>query len=244
MIVSCGKPGDPPSVSETASPQPHFEATPEQASSTPSPRAQFANRIWTTSLGKMYDRFLDSTTDSESLPVLARQIADKILSNADQTIAMIAAIRMMNEDLYVTREADDDVLARISMLDQELAKGRQLIETNTLEMIAGRIPFVFLATIPIGSPLVRAEFKEFIKGHGRRTVAWFKNVSRPPAPVIHWRRIKSSEFFTDYEIGKPIDDLAKTKIPLALVQWLKTERQFQTPAEDLSSAEIEATANF
>lgn len=66
------------------------------------------------------------------------------------------------------------------------------------------LPFFFLASLPVGSPIVRFELKNFFKGHGARVVAWIKGTDVPPAPGIAWGRIRK-DAIKDYEFGKPVD---------------------------------------
>lgn len=232
------QPAEPTPVPSPSSPVDHTNRTDRPF------RAQFADRLWETSLGKLYRAFLLSTIDREEIPIRARQIAERLYSDTDQTVARIKALQILNEDLYVKGKVDEDIVIRISLLEQKMTDGRQKVESSTVKMILGQIPFVFLASLPTGSPLVRSETKKFFRGYGARVVAWVKWVKAPPGPDMQWRRLASKDVFHNYELGKPIETFSRTAIPLTMTEWVYSEQKIGGSGEDLSQFEIEKAANF
>jgi hypothetical protein len=233
----------PPAVPAPSSPAPVPPSAPQTPPKNPA-KAQFAAKLWRTSLGKMYEYYLLAPYNHQDLPELAGRVVEKLLGDPDHTIARVAAVQMMNEDLYVKGRVNENVLARITLLEQEMAKGRRQVETSTAVSILGHIPFVFLAAIPLGSPLVRAEFSNLMKTQGLRIVAWVRRKQAPPAPMVQWRRLASRDFFKDYDVRRPFEAFMKAGIPIAAVEWINMKRKMEGSGEYLTPSEIEDTANF
>jgi hypothetical protein len=223
---------------EPAGPEP--ESPPRQ---TPEKRRAFAARLWATSLGRLYQVYLFGSDSREDLPRRAREIVDRVYSDTNQTVAKVTALQALDEDLYVIGKVNDDVLARLFLLEEELTKGRRREEKSILRGIGEQIPFVFLATLPWGSPLLRGEVKNVFQKIGRRGVALIKREAPPPYHSVQWRRLGSREFFEDYEFGKALESFSKTAVPYALVEWVILDRKIEGSGEGLSQDELIGSAN-
>jgi hypothetical protein len=226
---------EPPTTSESPSPI---------VTAREGPRRTFAARIWKTSLGTMYNNYLFNTDDREALPARARQIVDRILSDPNQLAVRVSAMQIMNEDLYVGEMVDENVMARMSLLEDELNQARHKEKSEAVTGILEQIPIFFLATLPMGSPLIRSEMSGYFRQLTRRSIARIRRKELPPPGEVQWSRIMSSESLQEYEVGKALSAFSKTFAPISMVEWLRIQKAEDEAGESVPREEIAEAKDF
>jgi hypothetical protein len=215
---------------------------PRSATEVAPARDEHLAKLWDSMLGHMYHSFL-FTERREEVPEQARKLAEAVYSDLDQLTARLAAMRKLNNDLYLRDELTPEVQSRITMLEEELSADRQEAQKAAVFEILKQVPFVFLAAVPMGSPVVRAELSNFLKGRGVRAVAWFKGRAQPPVAPVQWRRMRR-DFLEGYEVGKTWDAFSKTAIPYTLYELFKVEQKIDGSGEGLPIEEVEIISDL
>ncbi|MBX3021904.1 MAG: hypothetical protein KF799_09535 [Bdellovibrionales bacterium] len=196
-------------------------ATPEQPSSSivegNDGRHPYAEVLWKTTLGKSYYDLLFSEYPRELFPSRCERLALRVISEVDKFPARVAAIQIMSEDIYVTGKMNDDVRSRIQLLDAAVQKDRGEAQRSAVKTVLQHIPYVFLASLPWGSPLIRAEVSGIPKGWANYAVARLHN--KPALPYkVQWRSLFSSKVFENYEIGRPATLFFQMVAPFSIIE--------------------------
>lgn len=209
---------EPDSASTISNPKqpagPEIVASPNEETD---PERRIASVLWMTTLGISYQEFLFTDYPLELFPRRCEQLALRIASDTKKLPPRIAALQMLNEDLYVTGRMNEDVRSRIQLLEAEISKDRQEGQRSAVKTVANHIPFLFLASLPWGSPLIRSEIQNFQKAWSHYVISRAQRISVPRPPAVKWRQIFSKQALNDYEIGQPMKLFFQTVGPFSVL---------------------------
>ena len=112
--------------------------------------------VWKTPLGEMYAEYLFSPTeDHADLPLWARMLTDRIFRDPYFIDTRLAAIQVMNDDLYVREQMTLDVNDRITVLTGHFDQERVRMQRDGPRIFFANAGAAILLAIPAGSPAVR-----------------------------------------------------------------------------------------
>jgi hypothetical protein len=181
-------------------------------------RRRYAEILWKTALGKQYQDYIFGDYPRELFPRRCAQLADRIVSESKKIAARLAAIQLMNEDLYIVHKMTDDIRTKIQLLEAEIGKDREEQKKMAVMSLFQQVPFVFLASLPWGSPLIRTEARNFSRYSSHYLFATALRKPKPAPPGLEWRNISMSRVFEDYEITTPVQVFYKTIGPLSIIE--------------------------
>lgn len=201
-------------------PAPDEQPSPTTPSEEEELRRSYAEILWQTNLGKSYRELLFADYPRELFPHRCQQLALRIVSETKKMAPRLAVIRILNDDLYIVGEMNDDVRAKIQLLEAEIQKDRDEAQVSAIRGVFQQMPFVFLAGLPWGSPLVRSELRNLSKQTSHLAFSHFRRVKTPKPPPVQWRALFSRKALENYEIGKPVQLFFQTAGPFSIIELL------------------------
>jgi hypothetical protein len=184
----------------------------------PVTRPPYVELLWKTTLGQSYNELLFSDYPRELFPSRSERLALRIASDKEKYTARMAAIQIMNEDLYVTQRMNDDIRAKIHLLETAIQSDREDVQKSAVKTVLTHVPFVFLASLPMGSPMVRSEIDRFLKGWSAYALSRMRNKFAAPPAGVKWRALLSTRALENYEIGKPAGLFFQAVAPYSVIE--------------------------
>ncbi|NJL26145.1 MAG: hypothetical protein HC902_13935, partial [Calothrix sp. SM1_5_4] len=85
------------------------------------------------------------------------------------------------------------------------------------------IPFIFLASLPWGSPLVRWEVHNVQRGMSNYVASRLRKKTDVRPPEVQWRDLFSTKALENYEIGRPAGLFFQTVAPFSIIEYFILE---------------------
>jgi hypothetical protein len=233
-------------------PQVETEPTASDEAKTKSPeivpvsvaRPPYADVLWKTTLGISYNELLFADYPRELFPSRSERLALRVVSDKEKYAARMAAIQIMNEDLYVTQKMNDEIRAKIHLLETAIQSDREDVQKSALKTVISHIPYVFLVSLPMGSPMVRSEISRFLKGWSGYALSRVRNKIVPPPAGVKWRALFSTKVLENYEIGKPAGLFFQAVAPYSMIEFFLVQDVAGNLTSDTSMEKMILMADF
>lgn len=166
-------------------------------------REKIKEQIWASPLGQMFKKFIFDQSTGELEVKQAHDLATHLYSDANLTMARLAGLQLMIEDLYERQMMMPVMGDRIALLETSVELKRRTRESNAAIDLLRQMPIFIVGGLAAGSPLVREELGMLGKGVFNRVLSWVRlpgaaeraesNLSR-----MNLLRLFSPEIVNDY----------------------------------------------
>lgn len=199
-------------------------------------RTRALNALWKTPLGQMFFAYLKDDVAKDQVISRGRQFVTRIFSEGRQVSTRIMALQLLSDDLYARSLMTTDMIQRAFLLEGEISNRRIQGSQETQNGVVYQAAIFFLASLPFGSPLVRAEAKKGLNAVGER----FRNIFRRGESVrkpftdeehVAFKDLFTLKIFEDYKISHAANFFFATYGPYSMSyffwnDWLKAATGF------------------
>lgn len=238
LVCACGPEGN------SRRPAPAQPIPTQEADQSPTvARPPYAELLWKTTLGQAYHELLFADYARELFPNRSERLALRVVSEPAKLAARVAALQIMNEDLYVREKMNDEIRSKIQLLEASIQKDREEAQRSAFKTVLSHIPYVLLASLPWGSPLIRNEITNFPKEWSQYIIA---RIQRKPAapPQVQWKALFSKKVFEDYEVSRPASLFFQTVAPFSIIEFFLIQEVAGNLTGEASLEEMIAMADF